>query len=188
MRPLFAVLAVFFAAAAPAAGKQVVGAKTCGSDGCRAMLDPSPEVLAGTPANAPKGPEPFVLFRILYRGGEEEKEIAVDHVYLVRSGLLVADGRQEGELIFLRPAAETALRREAGRVTPFPAARLPRGVQDEISAASVALAPSQPPSTGGGDGIGAWWIPILTGPLALAAGLAWTRRRRAGPPVRAPAG
>jgi hypothetical protein len=181
MRRLLAiVLPTVLLLCAPAAAKEVTAATVCGDDGCRPVDGADESLLqSGPPTDGPSQREPFVRLEFQIAAGPDRTE-RIRHIFLPRSGLLLAgDGAT-----WMRPIALATLRREAQRVTTFPASRLPAGAP--LAARAPGRSPAAAhPSSSSSEGASAWWpalpvgVLVLVLVLALAAGAALARRTSA---------
>lgn len=175
LSPLLLAVPAVLVMAAPAPAKGVSTAKVCGADGCRQIDNPDESMLmGGTPTSGPPSREPFV--RLVFQLGDGGTGGAVRNLFAPRSGLVLSN---DGTDTWLKPDALARLRREARRVTPFPASKLPAYLLSPVSAADRAPARRH----GGDGGAEAWWIAVLSGLAALALALIWTRRRHSPGPA-----
>jgi hypothetical protein len=169
---LIAVLLVPFAAAAPAAGKEVQSVTACGAGECatsvaagllRAMTD------VGPPTDPPRGPAPF--YRLTVKVGDGGTVFGSYRSWWVpSSGRLLGD---DGTWMAVRPVVRRGFDRLTQGLATLPAARLPGF---PAAADVVAPPPAAPVSSSGDVPI----VPVLAALSALALTGLLVRRHRLG--------
>jgi hypothetical protein len=195
-RLAIATLFVALALPAEALAKEPVKATVCGADGCATSEDKDailPLVEGGPPvATPPTAGAPAYRVRLTIAvddgpgGGRRETDTFA--TWMVPTLGLIRGS--EGTWLTLPATTLAALRRVAGDIRPFPAARLPLGGGGENGASpSPAVAPAPKPAPAASAGadwtlLGGIAGGVLAALACAAAATAVARRRRGGPPTQ----
>jgi hypothetical protein len=159
-----------------AAAKEITSVRVCGTDGCTTTKDRA--LLAaltdnGTPTDPPSHPSGAIRLRarMTEPGGDVIGHF--DSWWVPGTPLLAS---ADGSWLDLGPRARAVLERVAGDRVPF----APGRIGAAFAAPARTAAPQPAPSADGGDSDPAGWFVIGGLSIALALGVAYTRRRPRG--------